>query len=1252
MSNLQRHVPRLALEWVREHPADRWRQYDGTLCFADISGFTALAERLAQRGRKGGEELVDTLGRIFAEMMDVARGRGGSLLKFGGDALLLFFYGENHAEQASAAAVEMRKTLREAANRPTAFGPLRLSMSVGLHSGTFDLFLVGESHRELVVLGPAADTVVETESAANAGEILVSPATAGLLPRDAVRPRDDGGLLLRWRRALPPVPETRPAAPDDEQLAAGLFPAVLGHHLASAAPEPEHRVACIAFIRASDTNRMLTEEGAGALAGALQETVAAVQRVLVDEGVTLLAIDIDRDGCKFFLGAGVPFGLEDDEGVMLRALRRIMDQKQPLPLQAGVSRGHVFAAEVGGVRRAAYSAMGDTTNTAARITAKTPPGRIYAHPSVLDESLTLFEVSPAGPLTMKGKALPQLVYDVGLELGLRDREGLDAAVFIGRSAELEQIARLAAQATEERGCAIALSGSTGVGKSRLLREALALSDTPAVLALRAEPYGADNPYRMFRDPLRDLMGLERGDPARMRQNLESLVARLDPSLLPWLALIGDVVRVPVEASDEVRALAEEFRPQRTADAVVRLISAALPGPLAITVDDAHWADDVSADLLTGMEAAVAHRPWLMLVAHRDVVSGFRPKTEHQIRVGPMADTEVRRFVQVLTEAAPLRPQVISRIVSRAAGVPLFAYELVRAVRDIGSLEALPESLEAALSAQIDALDPPARQLLRYASVLGRSFSEEILAEVYGLDGQELPADLADWLDRFLEEETPGRFRFRNALLRDTVYEGLSFRLRARLHRAAGVALEKRAAEPEDIAHDLAPHFYRGEDFHKALRYSVVAGRRSKAAYANADAAALFEIALAAARRVKADDEQMAEILQALGEARERAGFVESALEAYARGLRFVRAQPLARANLLHDVGWAKKRAGRLSSALRSVTQGVSLLADQESPEAQRAKARLESLRATLFFVQDRPAKALAAAEAAAGTARSGGEREALVRALNVMETAQLVLNGRSDGEYLKEALAIADELGNRAQQAMLSSTLSALLFYGNRWNEAIDSYRAAHKLYEQAGNFLEGAYMLVNLGEILSRQGRLAEAREALLEALQVMRASDFQEGIANTEMELARVAMMTGDLTEAETLCERAIEGFEALNARHFVLQARLIRAEVLLRRGTAEDALEEVDGAVRAAGREAGYLQTKVSTTRARVLTALERYADAAAEIDAGLAVASGQGMDHDQAVLLRLRDEVSRLQGTGGRPDDLARAESILATLGVVS
>jgi class 3 adenylate cyclase len=108
--------------------------------------------------------------------------------------------------------------------------------------------------------------------------------------------------------------------------------------------------------------------------------------IFAAEDITLLTVDIDKDGGKLFLGSGVPLATEDDEGRMLRAMRRLVDAHTPLPLQVGVNRGYVFVAEVGTPRRAAYSAMGDTTNTAARICAKAPPGELYAHPSVLVHS--------------------------------------------------------------------------------------------------------------------------------------------------------------------------------------------------------------------------------------------------------------------------------------------------------------------------------------------------------------------------------------------------------------------------------------------------------------------------------------------------------------------------------------------------------------------------------------------------------------------------------------------------------------------------------------------------------------------------------------------------------------------------------------------------------------------------------------------------------------------------------------------------
>ena len=257
-TTLARHVPPLALEWAQTHPDYRWRAIEGTLCFADISGFTKLAERLAQRGRMGGEELVETLGSVFAAMLEIVHQRRGELLKFGGDALLLFFRGEDHALQAASAAVEMRQALRKAKEMPTSVGPLKLSMSVGLHTGLVDFFLVGSTHKELVLLGPGANSVVDVEGAANAGEILVSRAAADALPKDATRPRGDGERLLRWRKAPVPPPGPAEAPPTTEALVQSLFPRELGAYLAAGVPEPEHRVACIAFVKFTGTDALIS----------------------------------------------------------------------------------------------------------------------------------------------------------------------------------------------------------------------------------------------------------------------------------------------------------------------------------------------------------------------------------------------------------------------------------------------------------------------------------------------------------------------------------------------------------------------------------------------------------------------------------------------------------------------------------------------------------------------------------------------------------------------------------------------------------------------------------------------------------------------------------------------------------------------------------------------------------------------------------------------------------------------------------
>ena len=160
-------------------------------------------------------------------MLDVAAERGGQLLKFGGDALLLLFDGDAHARRAAGAAVEMRRALRSATGT-SAVGRLKLSMSVGIGSGEILFLLVGAPHRELVIVGPVVEQTLTAEQVASAGQILVTGATAARLPRAAVRLHDADHLSLGWRRApldtaYGPLDATGSAA----DLAA-LLPAELG----------------------------------------------------------------------------------------------------------------------------------------------------------------------------------------------------------------------------------------------------------------------------------------------------------------------------------------------------------------------------------------------------------------------------------------------------------------------------------------------------------------------------------------------------------------------------------------------------------------------------------------------------------------------------------------------------------------------------------------------------------------------------------------------------------------------------------------------------------------------------------------------------------------------------------------------------------------------------------------------------------------------------------------------------------------
>src|SRR5438128_5042564 len=195
---LRPYVPRLVIDWLREAPERRYRQVEGSLAFVDISGFSNVTERLSRKGKVGAEEMNQILNFCFIELLSSAYDFGAGVIKWGGDAVLLLFEGDEHEARPARATFEMQRTMRRVGRIKTGSGAVALRMSIGVHSGSFDFFLVGGLHRELVITGPAATQTVAMESVADASEIALSAATAAALdPRDLGEPKGPAILLRR-----------------------------------------------------------------------------------------------------------------------------------------------------------------------------------------------------------------------------------------------------------------------------------------------------------------------------------------------------------------------------------------------------------------------------------------------------------------------------------------------------------------------------------------------------------------------------------------------------------------------------------------------------------------------------------------------------------------------------------------------------------------------------------------------------------------------------------------------------------------------------------------------------------------------------------------------------------------------------------------------------------------------------------------------------------------------------------------------
>jgi class 3 adenylate cyclase/tetratricopeptide (TPR) repeat protein len=1263
-ANLTPYVPRVVVEWLRTAPDATQRELDGTLAFVDLSGFTAMSERLAGRGKAGAEELTDVINKTFSSLLDVAYENGGGLLKMGGDALLLFFSGEEHCPRAARAAFGMRQTLRELGRPRTSAGAVTLRMHVGIHTGTFQFFLVGDSHRELLLAGPAVTETVAMEAGAEAGEILLSQAAAAALPTSASGAEKAGGRLLK--RNVPVSTTGLEPLPDVAGLPLELcVPVAIRDYLGGDPVEPEHRQATVAFVQFAGSDRLLAEHGAPALAEALEELVRAVQTAAEEHHVSFLETDIDVDGGRLVLVAGAPSSAGDDDERMLRTVRAIVDAKVRLPLQIGVNRGRVFAGEVGAPVRRAYTILGDTAALAARLMARAEQGAILAAQEVVERSRTQFETTELEPFRVKGKKATVVAHEVGAVTGERSAAQPATTAFVGRERELTVLGASLAPVRMGFGSLVELIGDPGMGKSRLIEELQRQNPDLEYVSTSCQEYEQSTPYFPFRGLLEAVLDQPlNGSPPKSTALLRERLAPLAPELVPWIPLLSLPLDLELESTPEVDELQPAFRRARLHGVVETLLTTLLPTPTLLAIEDVHWMDEASSDLLRHLGSQVTSKPSLICATRRPGPGGFiaaegvPPVAALTIHLEPLGVEAAKSLIDA-AGANGMHPDEVAAITERAGGNPLFLQELVTSERREAEVE-LPESVEAVIVARIDKLAPADRTLLRFASVMGSSFSGELVGRVLAQEDPSASADSETWdrLNEFVERDpyTPGAFRFRHALFRDSAYEGLSYRRRRELHAAVGDAYE--ALYPDDLAEHaemLSLHFLHAQRHEKAYQYSLLAGKRAQAKFANIEAAAFYRRALEAARRLPAlAPGAVAKVWEALGDVCELAGRYVEAAEAYTKARRLAAKDGDDQPSLLHKEGLIRERSSRYPQALRWYRRALAAAERLEADGDQSQIAR--EIRLAYAGVRLRQGEfhdCIKWSRSVVEQALAVDDLPALAHAYHLLHLAYTSLGSPERVAFRGLALPIYEEIGDLLGQANVLNNLGIDAYYEGRWDAALDIYRRSRELRDRVGDVVGAATATNNIGEIKSDQGHYEEAA-GLFEEVYSITSSAGALFLANlARSNLGRLAARRGHTDEAETLLRDALAGFEEIEARSFVLEtnARLAEHAVLTDRGT--DALvqaEETMAALDEAGGGAG-LVPMVHRLRGYALMQTGDLDGASAAIDEGVRAARETGETYELALSLEAHIRLASLRKTTA-PDAEKESAAIFERLGVVA
>ena len=682
------------------------------------------------------------------------------------------------------------------------------------------------------------------------------------------------------------------------------------------------------------------------------------------------------DGVLAFFGA--PIAHEDDpqravlasleilEGIETYRQKIIKEWDIDVKVRVGINTGLVVVGGVGSDLRMEYTALGDAINLAARMEQTAQPGTIQISEDTHRLVAPIFSFEDLGGVEVKGKLEPVQAYRVlGIKMQpgqIRGIEGLDAPL-IGRAAEMETLRALMAKVYAGQGQITSIMGEAGLGKSRLLSELRKLPPPAAGkkskllwLEGRSLSYETSTPYAPFLDLFSQHFGLDahQTDDERhkiIKKHVAKVAADQMDAIVPFLASMLDVA-LTGEDGERIRYLTPPQLRQGVYQAVCTYIERlALQDPLAVVIDDVHWIDPTSLDLLSHLLPLAEKVPLLIILL-------FRPRRDepswqihetaardyahryHAISLQPLNKESSRQLVANLLEVDDLPQSVRTMIMDKAEGNPFYVEEVIRSLLDSGLIIrvddhwqttreitniTVPDTLSAVIMTRLDRLDEKSRQAAQTASVFGRQFQYKLLEEVHNIK-EPLEPILDDLQRRELIREKSRLpqhlYLFKHSLTQETVYSSMLLKKRRELHKSVAESLEKN--EPERV-NELARHFFEAREYARALPYLVEAGSRAAKAYSTQEAIQLFAQAIELLEKTDEDIPLARRAFEGLGGTLEFAFDFPKAAETYQQMIEFGETH----ADIPMQVSAKNKLAKTVGMGMAQFERALELLSEAE-----------------------------------------------------------------------------------------------------------------------------------------------------------------------------------------------------------------------------------------------------------------------------------------------------------------------------------